>query len=223
MKLSNETLAVLKNFSTINSGLEFKSGNQIATMSPGKTVLAKAELNDSFPEDFCVFDLNQFLSVHATFQNPNLDFDEFNIIFNENKRNTKYRKTAKEMIITPPDKALTLPTVDASFKIEESNLISILKTANILQSPHIAIESDGDKICLTSFNAKDDSAHVNTIELAEGNGNKFTAVFLAENWKMISGTYDVEVSSRGLASFNNCNQGIQYWIALEAKESKFGE
>ena len=222
MKLSNETLTVLKNFASINSGLEFKSGNEIATMSPGKTVLAKARLKDSFPEDFCIFDLNQFLSVHSMFKEPDIDFDEYNVLFKSGKAKTRYRKTAKEMIVTPPDKALSLPSVEVSFKLAEDVYIGILKSANILQSPHIAIESDGDKIYITCFNAKDDSAHTNTIEIADGNGTTFKSVFLTENWKMIPGTYDIEISSRGLASFKNAFQEIDYWIAIEAKESNFG-
>lgn len=223
MKLSNDTLTILKNFAGINSGLEFKAGNQLATMSPGKTVLAKAELKDTFPDGFCVFDLNQFLSVHSLFKDPEIDFDEYNVIFKSGKSKIKYRKTAKEMIITPPEKELTLPSVDVEFKLTEDVFASILKSAGVLQSPNIAVESDGQKIYLTAFNAKDDSAHTNSTEVADGNGTVFKAVFLTENWKMIPGTYDVKISSRGLAEFNHTTQDVDYWIAIEAKESKFGE
>lgn len=222
MKLSNDTLTILKNFAGINSGIEFKSGSQLSTISPGKTVLAKATLKDSFPEDFCVYDLPQFLSVHSLNKDPEIEFDDSNVIFKSGKSKIKYRKTAKEMIITPPDKELSLPSIDVSFKLNEETFLSIMKSASVLQSPHIAVESDGNKIYLTSFDAKDDSAHTNSIEVAEGNGNSFTAVFLTENLKMIPGSYDVEISSRGLASFKNTIQEVDYWIAIEAKESNFG-
>ena len=223
MKLSNDTLTILKNFAGINSGLEFKSGDQLATMSPGKTVLAKVKLKDSFPDSFCVYDLNQFLSVHSLFKDPEINFDEYNVIFQSGKSKIKYRKTSKEMIITPPEKDLTLPSVEVEFKLTEDVFASALKSASVLQSPNIAVESDGDKIYLTTFNAKDDSAHTNSTEVADGNGNNFKAVFLTENWKMIPGTYDVKISSRGLAEFNHTTQDVDYWIAIEAKESKFGE
>lgn len=223
MKLSNDTLTILKNFAGINSGLEFKAGDQLATMSPGKTVLAKAKLKDSFPDSFCIFDLNQFLSVHSLFKDPEINFDEYNVIFQSGKSKTTYRKTAKEMIITPPEKDLSLPSVDVDFKLAEDVFASMLKSASVLQSPNIAVESDGEKIYLTCFNAKDDSAHTNSTEVADGNGTVFRAVFLTENWKMIPGTYDVKISSRGLAEFNHTTQEVDYWIAIEAKESKFGE
>jgi hypothetical protein len=223
MKLSNETLSVLKNFAGINSGIEFKKGNKLTTISSGKTVLAKATLKDEFPQDFCVYDLNQFLNVHSLNKDTEVDFDESNIIFKSGRSKAKYRKTAREMIVTAPDKALSLPSVDITFTLTEEDFGSILKSANILQSPNIAVESTGDKICLTAFNAKDDSAHTNSIEVADGNDNKFKMVFLTENLKMISGSYDVEISSKGLASFKNKNVDIQYWVATESKDSKFGE
>ena len=223
MKLSNDTLTILKNFAGINSGIEFKAGNQLTTISAGKTVLAKATLKDSFPEDFCVYDLPQFLSVHSLNKDPEIEFDDSNVIFKSGKSKIKYRKTAKEMIITPPDKDLALPSVDVSFKLTEDALSSIMKSASVLQSPNIAVESEGDKIFVTSFNAKDDSAHTNSIEVADNSGAQFRAVFLTENLKIIPGSYDVEISSRGLASFKHTTQDVDYWIAIEAKESKFGE
>ena len=223
MKLSNDTLAVLKNFASINSGLEFKAGNILSTMSPGKTILAKATLKDTFPVDFCVYDLNQFLSVHSLYKDADIDFDDANVVFKSGKSKIKYRKTAKEMIITAPEKELNLPSVDVSFKLTEEVFASIKKSANVLQSPNIAVESDGEKIYFTCFNAKDDSAHTNSIEVGDSSDKKFKMVFLEENLKMISGSYDVEISSKGLASFKNTTQEIDYWIAIEAKDSNFGE
>ena len=223
MKLSNETLSVLKNFAGINSGIEFKKGNKLTTISSGKTVLAKATLKDEFPQDFCVYDLNQFLNIHSLNKDTEIDFDEANVIFKSGRSKAKYRKTAKEMIVTAPDKALSLPSVDVEFTLTEEDYSSILKSANILQSPNIAVESSGDKIVLTAFSAVDDSAHTNSIEVAAGNGSNFKMVFLTENLKMISGSYDVEISSKGLASFKNKSVDIQYWVATESKYSKFGE
>jgi hypothetical protein len=221
MKLSEQTLTVLKNFANINSGIEFKKGNKIATMSGGKTVLARATVKDEFPETFCIYDLNQFLSVYHLNKDTEIDFDDANIIFKSGRSKVKYRKTAKDMIVAAPDKDLTLPSVDIAFTLTEADYNTILKTASVLSSPNIAIESEGDKINLTCFNPKDDAAHTNSIEVAEGNGKKFKMVFLTENLKMIAGTYDVEISSKGLSSFKNKNQEIQYWIATESKESKF--
>jgi hypothetical protein len=224
MKLSNETLNVLKNFAGINSGIEFKQGNKISTISSTKTVLAKATLKDEFPQDFCIYDLNQFLSVHSLSKDTELDFDSQNVIFKAGRSKTKYRMTAKNMIVSPPDKELKLPSIDAEFKLTQDDLSQALKNASVLQSPNLAFESDGETVSVTVFNAKDDSAHTNTTIIhSDGQYRKFKAVFLVENFKMIPDTYNVEVSSAGLSSFKNEAGDMQYFIAIESKDSKFGE
>lgn len=224
MKLSGETLSVLKNFASINTGIEFKVGNTIRTISVGKNILAEAKLKDSFPDDFCVYDLNQFLSVHSLYKDAEIDFDESNIIFKSGRGKIKYRKTAKEMIVTAPDKNLTLPSVDVGFTLSEEDFATIQKSASVLQSTHIAVESEGDKIFLTCYCAKDDSAGTNSIEVGNWSESaKFKMVFLTENWKMIPGSYDVELCAKGLASFKHKVQEVDYWIALEAKDSFYSE
>jgi hypothetical protein len=220
MKLSKETVDVLKNFASINPGIEFKTGNKISTISSSKTVLAKATLKDNFPQDFCVYDLNQFLSVYFLNKDPEMDFDDSNVIFKNGRSRTTYRKTAKHMIVTPPEKVLTLPSVDSSFQLTQDDYASIMDAAKVLQSPHIAVESDGETIKLTACNAKDDSAHTNSVEVGTGNGNRFKVIFLVENLKLIAGTYDVQISFKGFCSFKNVSLDIEYFIAFEAKDSK---
>ena len=223
MKLSNETLTVLKNFSSINQGIQFKQGTKLTTVSAGKTVLAQANLKDVFPQDFCVYDLNQFLSVHSLHKDSDLSFDDSNVIFKSGRSSTKYRKTAKEMIVTPPEKEITLPSIDVSFTLSEEDYNNIMKVASVLSSPHIAVESDGNAVQLVAFDAQDNSAHTNSIQVGEGNGKKYKIVFKTENIKMIPGSYAVEISFKGIGHFKNTKDDIQYWIAFEAKETKTGE
>jgi hypothetical protein len=225
MKLSNETLSVLKNFANINPGIEFKTGNKLSTISATKTVLAKAGVKDQFPEDFCIYDLNQFLSVQSLYKDGEIDFDDKHVIFKVGRKKLNYRKTVKTMIVTPPDKDLALPSVDCSFTLKEEDLTSVLKTASILQSPNISISSDGEKIYITACDIKDNSAHVDSTEVADGNGKKFKAIFLTENFKMISGSYEIQISAKGLSHFKNTKEDMQYWIAIEAKDSdlSFGD
>lgn len=224
MKLSNETLNVLKNFAGINSGLEFKAGNKLSTISSTKTVLAKATLKDDFPQDFCIYDLNKFLSVHSLYKDTELGFEDRHVIFKSGRSKTKYTTTAKNMIVSAPEKELKIPSIDASFKLTEEDLVQALKNASVLGSPNLSFESDGSKIFITSFNAKDDSADVNTIEIGSSIDNKkFKAVFLTENFKMIHDTYNIDISKGGLAHFKNDAGDLEYFIAIEAKDSKFGD
>ena len=223
MKLSNETLNVLKNFSTINQGIQFKQGKKLTTVSSSKTVLAQANLKDEFPQEFCIYDLNQFLSVYNLNKDSELDFTTSDVVFKSGKKKTNYRMTAPDMIVTPPNKEITLPSVDCQFTLTEEDYNSILTAAKVLSSPHIAIKSDGDTIEVVAFDAVDNSAHTNSTEVGEGNGKKYTIVFKTENIKMIPGSYDVQISFKGIGHFQNTKEDIQYWIAFEAKESKVSE
>lgn len=221
MKLSTDTLTILKNFASINSGLEFKAGNVLSTISSGKTVLAKTTIKETFPDTFCIFDLNNFLSCYSLYTDPEITFDEHSVYFGQDNDKLQYRKAAKEMIICPPDKDLVIPSVDVEFKLSEKVLATVLKTANILQSPNIAVESKENKVYLTCFNSKDDSANKRSICVDENAVGNFKMVFLTDNWKMIPGAYDVKISSKGLAEFKHTTQQVDYWIAIESKESKF--
>ena len=223
MKLSNETLTVLKNFSGINQGIQFKKGNKLTTVSAGKTVLAQANLKDEFPQDFCVYDLNQFLSVHSLFKDSEIEFDGSNILIGSGRKHTKYRMTAKEMIVVPPEKEITLPSVDCSFTLTSEDYDSVMKSASVLSSPHVAISSNGEKIEIQTFDAQDNSAHTFSMEVGDGNGKDYTIVFKTENIKMIPGTYDVSISFKGIGHFKNTKEDIQYWIAFEAKDTKIGQ
>lgn len=221
MKLSNETVTVLKNFSTINSGLVFKQGSKLTTVSPSKTILAEANLSENFPQDFGIYDLNQFLSVMNLYSDAELEIDETNVTFKSGRKSTKYRLTDKTMIVAPPDKQLSLPSTDVEFFLAEEDLGWLLKTASILQSPNVAVESDGITQTIKTFDASNDSASTNSLNVNEGNGKKYKMVFKTENLKLIPGSYDVKISSKGIAQFKNTKLDIQYWIAIEASASKF--
>jgi len=222
MKLSTETLNVLKNFSTINQNLEFKQGNKLTTISAGKSVLAQATVKDEFPQNFCVYDLNQFLLVHSMFKGDvELEFDASNITFKGGRSKTKYRMASRDTIVVPPEKEIKLNDIDYSFTLSDVDYAEIMRSAAILSSPNIAIKSDGDTVEIFAYDAKDDSQHTSSIKVGEGNGKTFTLVFKTENLKMIQGTYDVQISFKGLAQFKNTKEEIQYWIAIESKESTF--
>lgn len=221
MKLCNETLNVLKNFAAINQNLELKKGSVIRTIEPQKRVLSKATVTDSFPEDFCIYDLNDFLSVYSIDKDTDIEFDEHNVILKSGRSKIKYRKAAKEAIVVPPEKDLSLPSVDFSFVLTETTLASVLKSAAILDTPHISVKSDGTNVSLLCFDAENDSKNTREIELDETSDKTFSVVFSVDNIKIIPETYNVDICFKGIAHFSAVNKDIEYWIATEAKHSKY--
>lgn len=218
MKLSNNTLSVLKNFSAINSGILFKEGNIISTVSQSKTVLAQVTVEEDFPKEFGIYDLNNFLSVLSLHKDsPELDFDDSHVVikFMGGRSKIKYRITDKSMIYTPPDKQIVLPSVDVKFKLNKEDYEWIVRTATVLQSPNISIEGVDGKLRLSSFDASNDSAHVNSIDIGETT-DTFRFVFKTENLnKIMSDSYDVEISSKGISHFKNESETSEFWVSTE--------
>jgi hypothetical protein len=223
MKLSSDTINLLKNFASINQGIYFKQGKTIKTVSPQKNIMAEVTVDESFPVDFGVYDLNNFLSVISLHKDdPTLNFEDKNILISglKGRSKIKYRFCEPSMIVVPPEKNIVMPDPEIRFTLNAEDFDWVLRAAAVLSSPHIAIESDGEKVFISTLDLQNDSAHTDSIEIAEGNGDKYKMIFKTENLKMISGTYEVSLSSKGISHFKNKNKNLQYWITTEAG-SKF--
>ena len=221
MKLSENTMSVLKNFSTINTSLFFKSGNSLRTVSPFKTVLAEATIDETIPSDFGIFDLNQVLSILSLHKDaPEVSIDGNNLVirgFGDRSKIT-YRCCDATMIKTPPEKNITVPTQDATFLLTEADLEWILKSASVLTSPNISVVTSNGKLYLKTLDSTDDSAHSDILEVGPHTGADVSFLFKTENWKMLPGTYAVTISAKGVAMFENQARKVTYWIALEQKQ-----
>jgi hypothetical protein len=219
MKLSNDTLSVLKNFASINQGIIFRKGKTLRTMSAGKNVMAEATIGEEIPVEFGVYDLNNFLSVLTLHKDEtNLEFQENNILISglQGRSKIKYRFCAPGMLVAAPDKAITMPDAEISFELKAEDFDWVMKAASVLSSPNIAVESDGEKIYLTCLDPTNDAAHIDSIEIGKGNGSKYNMLFKVENLKLISGEYKIQISSKGISNFKHKTMNIQYWIATEA-------
>lgn len=220
MKLSSETIGVLKNFGSINSGIFLKKGKTVKTVSSHKNILAQATIPDEIPADFGIYDLNEFLSVVSLHKDDlNLEFDSKNVVISglKGRSKIKYRSCDATMVVSPPDKALALNDPEIQFDLSAEDFRWILDAANVLGSPQISVESDGTRITLNTIDVSNDSAHTESLELdVEGSGNKYKMVFKTENIsKILSGSYEVKISSKGISHFKNKKTALEYWITTE--------
>lgn len=222
MKISNETLAVLKKFAEVNTGLVFKEGNKQSTVSPQKNILVSAVVTENFPQSFAIYELNRFLSVLTSCKDPELEFNDNSLkIVESNGSTTSYVYSDPSMIVQPPEKEITFPSTDVEFKLTYDQYESILKKAAILSLPEIAVVGDGSKLMLQALDTKNDSSDKSNIPLGNTDKN-FQFVFKLENLKLFKGDYDVKISKQGISHFSNLNQEIQYFIATEATSSYTG-
>ena len=222
MKLSDKTLGILKNFAGINNSILVKKGDNLRTISLAKNILAEASINEEFPRDFAIYDLNQFLNGLGLHQDPELDFREDSFLsIREGKRRVKYFFADPQVITAPPEKTLTLPTQDVCFQLESVTLEKLLKAAAVYQLPDLSAISEAGVVKLVVRDKKNDTSNEFAIVVGETD-KEFSFNFKVENIKIIPGAYDVVISSKLLAQFTNINHNLRYFIALEP-DSTFTE
>ena len=215
MKLSEKTLTVLKNFAGINNSILVKQGNSLRTISVAKNILAEANIEEQFPRQFGVYDLNQFLNGLSLHQDPDMDFgEESYLTIREGKRRVKYFYADPQVIISPPDKQITLPTEDVHFQLESTSLEKLLKAAAVYQLPDLSAVGEAGVVKLVVRDKKNDTSNEYSIVVGETD-KTFSFNFKVENIKIIPGAYDVVVSSKLLSRFTNSEYNLTYYIALE--------
>ena len=219
MKLSDKTVNLLKNFSNINQSILFKEGSKLRTMSVMKNILAEAEVNEEFPKDFGIYDLNQFLNGMGLHQNPDLDFANDNhVVIKEGRMRSKYFFADPSVIVTPPDKNLDLPSEDVSFELNTQQLDRLLKAAGIYQLPDLSVIGKAGVVKILVRDKKNDTSNDFAITVGETD-KEFVFNFKVENIKIIPGTYDVVVSQKLLSRFKCKDYELTYFIALEPDSS----
>ena len=216
MKLSDSTLSILRNFAGINNSILVKRGNRLRTISVAKNILAEANLGEEFPSDFALYDLNQFLNVNnSLFRNPELDFtDNGYVVISEGESKQTFFFADPNVIVTPPDKEITLPTEDVCFELSTEQLDKLLKAAAINQLPDFSAIGRNGKVTLVVRDKKNDTSNNFNIVVGETD-SEFTYNFKVENIKILPGTYDVVVSQKLLSRFTSKNHDLTYYIALE--------
>ena len=221
MKLSDKTLTLMKNFSSINQYILFKEGNTLRTISVMKNILAEATIEEELPKDFGIYDLNQFLNGLNLHQNAELDFqNDGYVVIKEGKSRSKYFFADPNVIITPPDKEINLPSEDVCFLLDTKELDKLLKAAAVYQLPDLSVVGEAGVVKLVVRDKKNDTSNQYAIVVGETD-QEFTFNFKVENIKIIPGAYDVVVSSKLLSQFTNTRYNLKYYIALEP-DSTFG-
>jgi len=217
MKLNQTTQEILKNFSEINTNILIKPGSELNTISTMKNILAKATINENFDKEFGIYDLNEFLSVVSSLDKPELTLQEKHMtISTEGSRSKVKYFYSDPSVIVSPNKEVNMPESDVTFSLSESNLAQLRKMAAILSSPDLALVGEkGGDVVLKVCDKKNDTSNKFDIVVGENATANYTFYFKVENLKMISGDYDVAVSSKSIAHFTNTKLPIEYWIALE--------
>ena len=224
MELKDSTLSVLKNYASINPNIVIQEGNTIKTMTEARNVLSSATLDESFPQEFGIYDLNEFLGVIYLVGEPRLAFEQDYVVITDssNRSRIKYFFSDPEML-TSPSKDVKMPSADVTFNLDQDTLNRIKRAASTLGHSELSITGKDGVLSLSVVDSQNATSNAFSIDVSgEFVGDNFNFIFNIANLKMIPGDYEVGISSKLISHFVNKEVGIQYWIALE-KTSEYGE
>lgn len=220
MILSEKTLAILKNFASINQSILVRSGNTLKTISPEKNILAKVSVTESFANDFAIYDLGSFLGVISLFKNPEMIFEDDHMKITDGKNSVRYVYADPSIIVSAPDKDIKLPSTDVSFVVTEEQMASVLKAGNVIGVPDITFKGDGKVITMIAHDKKNPKSNEYVIEIGTTE-DTFSVDYRSANFKFIQDEYTVSISQKMISSFEGKNGGVTYFVACETT-SKFG-
>jgi|TARA_B100001113_G_scaffold112559_1_gene91411 hypothetical protein len=216
MNLSTSTVAILKNFAEINKNILVKPGKQLKTISTLKNILAEADIDNKFEQEFAIYDLPEFLRAVELFTKSDIQFNGSSnlTIKNANSRQSVKYFFADKSVIVAPTKGITMPDKYVTFTLKRSQFDDLQKGIVTLNLPDIAVKGDGKTITMVATDKKNKSSNDYSAVVGETD-KKFVAYFKAENLKVIPDDYDIALSEKMISHFINKNKPVQYWIALE--------
>lgn len=219
MKLSDNTLSVLKNYANINQNLLITAGSTLSTMSVQKNIFAKAEISETFDRDVAIYDLNEFLASVTGMSDPDLDFkDDFILVTNNNGDKLEFYYSDPS-VVSSPTTEITMPDAEITFTLSNEQLSDIVKMAAIIGAADMVLENG--KLTVTDKKNKTANNYSKNVNAKVSEVVDYKFWFKVENLKLLSGTYDVSISSKKISYFKNQNIDIGYFIALEP-ESYYG-
>lgn len=219
MKFSEETIKVLKTFSTINTNLFLKPGNKLSTCSQLNTIRAEVAIPESFPCEFGIYNLGEFLGVLSLFSEPDVEFTDKVAYIREGRSAIRFLACEPSLLIYPdkkaqPGKVFTFPETYVEFDLTGSLLNTVIKTAGVLKTTDITIEGDGKNIFVSVADLKNPSSNSFRVEVGESD-KTFTANLKVENLKMATVDYTVSIAARKISRWKSKTQDAVYYVALE--------
>jgi hypothetical protein len=216
MKLDNATMQVLKNFAAINKNIMFKPGNVIRTISSTKSVLARAKIDQELEKGFAVYDLSRFIGTLSLFNEPELEVKDSHVLISEGSNKFNYAVTDPSLIIVPPDREIELPDPEVNCLITEEALNRVMKALSVSQLPEIAIVGKDGQILLQAVDTRGTTNDSFSVVVGQTDA-RFRMVFRSDCIKLMPGSYDVSISSKGLSHWKGT--AVEYWIAVESNSS----
>ena len=220
---TKNTLSILKNFSSLNSNLLVKPGKVIKTITPSKNGMAIATVEEDFPVEFGIWDLNKFLGVVSLFNAPNFEFGAKSMKIKNGGSSVVNYYYSERRLLSVPTKDVVMPEINVSITLTEKQFSELQKAASVMQLPDMSFTSDSGKIVAMVSDLGDPTSNTYKVVVEENyDGEYFLFNFKMENIKILPGDYKVNFAKNVVGEFVNKNISLTYWFAMEANTSKYG-
>jgi len=214
MKVSNEMCDVLKSFSGINQSIWVDEGNVLRTISPAKTILAKATVEEDFDSPFGIYDLNQFLGCLSLVDNAEIDLKDTYMRIHNDRNKIKYGYVEKDIITTPPAKEMKLPSEDVTFVLTNDVMQKAMQSCNVMQFPNVVVEVKDNQLSLVACDVKNPGGNRFEAFVCEHEG-EYSFTYRSDNLKVMPFDYNVSISDKGISKWSSRPEKVEYFIALE--------
>lgn len=213
MIISDQTIAILKNFATINTNILFRKGQLVSTISTNKSIFARAKVSETFQTEFGVYDLNSLLSLLTLMDNQDVTFGEKSLLIRKDKGKFEYFYSSPSILVVAPDKDITF---DSEFKFElaDTEVNLLMKAASVVSATHLTIEANGSIAELVVGDKKNATANSYTKELSETD-KTFSCHISMSNFIVLPDSYDCTLSKKKLLHMKGKTKGVEYFIAME--------
>lgn len=212
MKISNDTLSVLKNFAAVNTNLLVRQGNTLSTISTGKNIFARATVAETFDREFAIYDLNSLLGLLTLMEDTEVSFGDESITVSKDRSLFEYYYADPEIIVGAPDKQIEVDDF-FSFDLSADDLSMIQKAAGITAAPMLSIVGDGTKVTLTVGDPATPKSN-SFKQVITDTDKTFKAHLQIENLKVLPGSYRVTLSEKKFMHLVNTSTDVKYWLAL---------
>lgn len=214
MKLSKETISLLKNFASINPNLVITPGSTLKTITEAKSIIASVTVPESFDQTLGIYDLNEFVAALSLVEDPDVTVDESTVVIAGSNTTVRYRLADPE-ILTKPTKNVTMPPADVKVNLSADVLNKIRKAASVLSHVTVSLRSENGSIALAVVDPKNTAANSYIVDLGVKTSAKFNFDFLLSNLRFVDGDYVLEVSSRLISKWTATSSDLSYLVALE--------
>jgi hypothetical protein len=214
MKISTDTIKVLQNFAGINNNVRIRPGNELTTISPQKNIFAKATVAETFPQDFCVYDLNSLLSLLTLMEDQDIDFGDSSLKISKDGGEFEFFYADESVIIAPEAGKNIAVDTHYTFKMSSTDVQMLNKAAAIVGAKFISVVSKAGKTTLSVGDPKTASSN-SYKRVLETSDHEFNCRLAVENFKVVPDAYTVTISKKKFFHFKHDTKPLQYWLAME--------